>query len=186
MPNWCYNSLLVTGTRRKDIDRFLKFVKERPDNGMACDEEFMPSGFSFDRVIPYPKKFAEMDREHRKFDEIFGYGKRYSDAERKRLRNVYKRKWKTDNNGFNSGGYEWCCAKWGTKWNASCVSIEEDDCRVSIIFHSAWGPPAPVIIRLIKKFPELQFSLSCEIEGDSRVFKNCIVGAKGEVVKCVT
>jgi hypothetical protein len=37
-------------------------------------------------------------------------------------------------NGYNSGGYDWCCSNWMTKWNAVHVSIttRRDTSRCSV------------------------------------------------------
>ena len=87
--------------------------------------------FSCDAIIPYPERFKQMDEEA---------------------------KWGTTNDGFNSGGYEWCCNNWGTKWGAYNVGVYQHPKRgVCITFTSAWAPPTPVIRKLFELFPTLSF-----------------------------
>lgn len=50
--------------------------------------------------------------------------------------------------------YEWCCANWGTKWNA--YSIKLTDNRLS--FDTAWAAPEPVIDKLAYIFPDIQIT----------------------------
>ena len=59
--------------------------------------------------------------------------------------------------------YEWCRAKWGTKWNA----CEVEDLGDAIKFETAWNFPRPVIIELSKMFPDviLSFDYADEAAG---------------------
>ena len=60
--------------------------------------------------------------------------------------------------GYNSGGYEWCINKWGTKWGAYDVSMYMNPRRgMCLSFQSAWSPPLPVIRKLFALFPTMQF-----------------------------
>ena len=68
--------------------------------------------------------------------------------------------------GFNSGGYDWCVANWGTKWPASRVEVEGpvtgyDEKTLEVVFHfdTAWSPPMPVIKRAAELYPALRFEL---------------------------
>jgi Api92-like protein with ferredoxin domain len=149
MPNHCTNVLSLSGSQT-EIDECFDSVKG--------DDR----AFDFNKVLPYPEEYAALDRA----------------AEQ----------WKKDNpgewkgrpkDGFNSGGYEWCCENWSTKWNAY------EECRdpkdgTKIIFRTAWNPPTKVLIELSKRFPSLHFKLDFSIEmmGDgTQEFQN------GEVLK---
>lgn len=55
--------------------------------------------------------------------------------------------------------YDWNVAHWGTKWNAYCQSVvEQDNDEITLQFDTAWSPPEPVIARLKEiieeKYPE--------------------------------
>jgi hypothetical protein len=67
----------------------------------------------------------------------------------------WRKKYGDKQDGYNSGGYEWCCENWGTKWSACRVELQEQNERcVHLAFDTAWTPPIPVIAALHKKFPE--------------------------------
>jgi hypothetical protein len=54
--------------------------------------------------------------------------------------------------GFNSGGYEWCIDNWGTKWNATdAVWVGLHD---TLYFDTPWGPVFPIISEIHKRFPK--------------------------------
>lgn len=52
--------------------------------------------------------------------------------------------------------YEWCCANWGTKWNA-CDSVVNADER-TIEFQTAWSCPEPIVEKLADLFPNVDFT----------------------------
>lgn len=69
--------------------------------------------------------------------------------------------------GFNSGGFEWTCDHWGTKWNAVRVKVKlrrkvsnDDLLRAFIKFDIAWSPTIPVIEKLAAMFPNNFFDLA--------------------------
>jgi hypothetical protein len=161
MPNHCESDLYIIGTReqRKEV---LDFI------GMTGDE---PT-FDFNRLIPYPKRYADMDRD---CPDIFGRDKSGAlSAE------AYKAKYGTTSDGFNSGGYGWCCANWGTKWNAYNVSKHELRGKTKVAFTTAWAPPRPVINALAAKFPDVEFTLKYYERGMG--LKGVITFTNGEVV----
>jgi hypothetical protein len=79
--------------------------------------------------------------------------------------------------------YEWSCAKWGTKWDASDPCIVRDNHKprrsVMIAFNTAWSPPAPVISAMVEKFPKLEFCHKCWEGGCA--FRGVLRGNGGEV-----
>lgn len=135
MPNHCHNDLWISG-RPEDIAKLLAHIgadKENPE-------------FDFNTVIPYPEKFALMDADATVM------------CNTQNGREAYKTKWGTDRDGYNSGGYNWCCDAWGTKWNSYEVT-RRDYAGVCLTFQTAWCHPRPVIIALAKLFPTLTLSL---------------------------
>lgn len=139
MPNWCECDLSISGPN-EELEKFLETVKS---------EESL---FDFNRLIPYPEHFKELDGP---FDEWT----KKPPAERTAF---------PPPDGYNQGGYEWCLSNWGTKWNAKSVELDEG-CTwekngtkmlsVQLTFETAWCAPAPVIKRASEKFPELLFEL---------------------------
>ena len=94
--------------------------------------------FDFNSMLPYPTKFKDKDRE----------------AELARKDGDY-----TVKDGYNQGGYDWCCRNWGTKWNAYQVTLPilstmaNGKKRLKVSFQTAWAPPIPVIEKLAQEFP---------------------------------
>ena len=92
------------------------------------------SEFDFNVLIPYPKHFADADKAARDHEVANG-------------------SWDTrPKDGFNQGGYEWCCDNWGTKWNAYEVAVTKWD---GIYFDTAWATPEPIFRELSKRFPDV-------------------------------
>jgi hypothetical protein len=153
MPNHCENDLYVQG-EKSDVDALLLHIgmyKPQPE-------------FDFNTLIPYPDPFKAMDDDRESLPSLVGI---YRDnpeypamvAAREAAIAAYEEKWGTRENGYNSGGYEWCIKYWGTKWNAYDVKRRDYDGRVCITFQTAWAPPIPVIIELAKRFPTCTITL---------------------------
>ncbi len=129
MPNWCVNELTITGPQ-SDREACLAAV--------SSDE----SPLDFNSIKPYPEEYAELDR---KWQEA-------------RLANPTG-PFPTFKDGYNNGGYEWCTANWGTKWNACRVQLEVPENTAYFSFETAWSPPTPVITALGALYPTLTFKL---------------------------
>ena len=79
MPNWCECDLYITGPK-EELEKFLETVKS---------EE---SVFDFNRLIPYPEHFRELDGPFREWMNT----------------PPEERDDQPPPDGFNQGGYEWC------------------------------------------------------------------------------
>src|SRR3954452_3510634 len=106
MPNWCECDLTIEGKRPR-VEEFLRF---------AAGPE---SPFDFNRFIPYPEKFAVLDRIAAEWDRSHPDPKDWRDRQK---------------DGYNRGGYEWRCKHWATKWNALRVQVGE----ISSYAEAAW------------------------------------------------
>ena len=161
MPNWCENELIVKGG---EVDELLKFSEFGKTKKSKLDEN---------QFVPYPEKFKKIDEEARawekKADEyarnitkkqkIAWYcGDLLTDAQRKAFTDKNGEKPK---DGYNLGGYEWCCANWGTKWGLCEVSgvIYKEKKKLVYNFDTAWSPPEPLIKKMAEMFPQLEFAL---------------------------
>jgi len=166
MPNWCECELTVKGSK-VELKKYIKQAKG--PNGVL----------DFNKFIPYPEKFEELDesinqrwkereKNLRRLEaeykaELEKYPVSLPSEELKKLRN------ELPNDGYNQGGYEWCIAQWGTKWNASDPLLvkrldadrEEKDDIILYDFSTAWSPPMPVVKKMSELFPELLFTLKC-------------------------
>lgn len=134
MPNWCENDLKISGPKEK-IEECLEFIGEE---------------FDFTKLIPYAEPYVSMDAD---FPE-------YSSDDFEEKLEAYKAKWNSEKDGFNSGGYEWCVANYGTKWSRgyNVVHYTHPLRGQCVSFETAWTPPTPVIKALAIKFPELTFT----------------------------
>ena len=132
MPNHISNKL----TLNCEAATAIKIISEI--GGKYDDGSDRP--IDFDKILPYPTAFAEAD----------------SACEQWRLANP-DRPWnEVPKDGYNSGGYEWCVANWGTKWNAYSQERLGD---TEIYFETAWSTAVPIYDLLSKKYPELNFTV---------------------------
>ena len=145
MPNHCETDFNIYGRR---------------DQVMAViDAHFTADGtLDCDKVIPYPEQYKELDRIAEEWK------KTYCDATGWKLKPEYEgQKLERPRDGFNSGGYEWCCDNWGTKWGTYSgngvilIEHENDTLEAQLSFESAWGPPQPVFDKLAEMYPGLTF-----------------------------
>jgi hypothetical protein len=153
MPNYCENDLSVYCEDEARVKEVVDFVHTESRHG-----EKIP--FSFHAIIPYPKEFMRLDEAVEAYDketeEILKFAGDEEETKAVRIRRYRAR----PKDGFNQGGYQWCCDNWGTKWDALDFR-EESVCfdEWSITFDTAWAPPKPVILALSKKFPEVRIEL---------------------------
>lgn len=130
MPNHCNNTLSFIGSV-EDVTRLIETVKSHN------------KPFSFDKIVPYPQNFKDMDL------AVEAYNKEHGEFSHVKAGLV---------DGYNSGGYEWCSKNWDTKWDAydfSDTVIENN----TISFLTAWSPPINVIRELGKLFPNVELKL---------------------------
>lgn len=119
MPNWCENELTITGP---DVNRVLEAI--RSEN----DPEQEVRLFDFNRIIPYPQIYRDLDLRAAAYQEKLLAIPRDDPERRQKLEALGLEygvepgtPWIQD--GYNSGGYEWSCDNWATKWNASHVHL---------------------------------------------------------------
>jgi hypothetical protein len=119
MPNWAENELTITGP---DVENILNAVCSGP-----CENNDVRT-LDFDKIIPYPKMYKELDQRSNEYQEKFlAIGK--DDPERQVKLNALAAEYGVEpgtpwlKDGFNSGGYDWCCENWATKWSARGISL---------------------------------------------------------------
>ena len=163
MPNWCENDLRVSG-KKEDLKKFIKFMKGENGN------------LDFNSFVPYPAKYRKMDEEYNKIQMM-------NEIKREMFFSLHPKK-RDMKDGYNAGGYEWCCNNWGTKWNAANVDMQKfsalSETVVLINFDTAWSPPVQIVLSMSKKFPMLHFSLEY-FEGGA-AYKGALDCEKGEIL----
>ena len=149
MPNWVSHSIMLNG-KKSDIQKLTEFVKSENRD------------FDFDKVLPIPKELQgtqaptkiisqkEYDEQEKRLakGELTKQEKDWgiSRGLTKELSEQYIEKFGTDN------WYDWQCSNWGTKWNASCPSIEGN----MIFFETAWSTPYNLLAKLSELFPSVE------------------------------
>ena len=138
MPNWFNFSLEVSG-KKEDVQEFVQNVK----GSKGYDTEGYE--FDFNHFIPQP-------------DNIF----------RGNL-GLNEEKYCKDNNLPN--WYNWNVDNWGTKWNANIddsywVSELEKVSSFRYDMATAWADPRPIIVKMIEKYPDLDFEIQGEEESN--------------------
>ena len=164
MPNWCDNTLAVTGTKW-ELDRFEEYVES--DSECFAFESILPmpddlhkttspahivSAEEYDSIDP--KEWAEMCNPENPFKS-----KPITQEVSDRYKELY---------GANNW-YDWCWDHWGTKWGAIDPVVYEEGHKQSerliYEFRTAWSPPKGIISELSKQFYNLEFVLHWEEEG---------------------
>lgn len=153
MPNWCDCELTVSAPAEGYIVHFRASVTEE-DNVISAN-----------KIIPYPKKFADQDRLAKAAQDA---GVPWGDPRCK--------------DGFNSGGYEWCLDNWGTKWGFCHAGIMRETKRtVKYRFDTAWSPPIPLILAASVQHPRCTFTLRYWERG--MCFKGVYKAKAGQVIE---
>ncbi len=119
MPNWNENELTISGP---DVKAVLEAI--RSDDIHDQDLRLL----DFNRIIPYPQIYRDMDKRAEEYREKFANIEN-DDPERQQKLEALGAEYGIEpgtpwiKDGYNSGGYEWCCDQWSTKWNACHVHL---------------------------------------------------------------
>ena len=152
MPNWVSHSITLKG-KKSDIKKLTEFVKSEDRD------------FDFNKVLPIPKELQgtqaptkiisqkEYDEQEKRLakGELTKEEKDWgiSRGLTQELSSQYIKKFGTDN------WYDWQCSHWGTKWNASSPSIQDD----MIFFETAWSTPYNLLAKLSELFPTIEIQV---------------------------
>lgn len=147
MPNYCYNTLIISGDDA-ELQRFKEFAQSVIKKSSSTDfdepEHVRPLDFN---------NFISPEEDKKRLIESWN-----GNPEVRELWSDFGTYW------FNNGGYDWCIANHGTKWNAGDTNLTESDGELIYSFDTAWSPPTPVIIKASELFPTLTFVLHMEEE----------------------
>ncbi|MBW3011309.1 hypothetical protein KY326_03760 [Candidatus Woesearchaeota archaeon] len=189
MPNYCSNCLLVEGDS-KELVKFREYAKgphRHHDEGEGEVKLLSEAKF-----IPYPEEYEKLDRiahdwekkaddlaKAKGFDNHWKYFNRFPQSRKKFI----KENGEQPKDGFNQGGYEWCCNVWGSKWGNFDIYLsqgekEENPEKLVYIFTTAWSPTTGLTKAMGEKFPKLKFTHDYEEPGVA--FKGTFVMENGE------
>ena len=150
MPNYCDNELQIKGP----ISLRLEFIEKARTEERELD---------FNQFDSYPEEWREGDRIYEEW-----WDKSHSLPEEKRAYFVLFNP--EPKNYYNDLGYDWCYAHWNSKWNSLESEVDHNNRRTLYYFNTAWSPPRPLVLKMSKMFPDLNFKLK---------FWECGVGFKG-------
>ena len=125
MPNWCSN--------------FVEVSHEDPAKIKALAEA-MENGEFLNHVIPVPQELKDT------MSGSYGDEAKQAELERRTKENIEK---------YGAGNwFDFCCARWGTKWDVDCqgqVDLHPEGTLVTASFDSAWSPPVGVYEELVEQ-----------------------------------
>ena len=151
MPNWCSNSLTLSGPQ-------------------AVLQEIADTGFSFTKLMPYPKEMEGIENVYP------------PPAEEVNKRARLNEKYGVDNL------YDWCVKNWGTKWDVTPsmpleiepIMAPENLFELIIDFDSAWSPPVGVIKFIYDNYKDRGLSIHMEYFEPACAFLGTVTAENGE------
>jgi len=163
MPNWCYNSLSIEGSK-EDISAIKiqlnqPYVKQH-DQWNPETNEMEVKDYTYSNPI-----FAFHNIYNHKQDGVSD--EEYIKQPDHTLPIAEQMEFKTND------WYSWNVRNWGTKWDVGVGDdneypetelMEEDDTSLAYRFNTAWSPPLPAIEALSAQYPDVEFNLSYEEE----------------------
>lgn len=145
MPNWCSNTLEVSGNPEQ-LKEFKSKSLIKADNNSPNDYDF-----TFEGIYPTPKELLEVTAPvmwRGDADDIEG-----KEAYEKHIAELVG-KYGHDN------WYNWRVENWGTKWDCSDSYIGVDDDEWFIVsYDTAWSPNLNWMQYASEVYPNLQFKL---------------------------
>ena len=170
MPNWVFNSLVVSG-EKSELDKMVAqlnqpFVKHFPEhkfeNGeivwVADEQHYDNPVFAFWNIV------KPTDLEAYYGEEVY----KKTNLAPEEFMQEFVRSMSEDNDW-----YHWNCRNWGTKWDVAVSNGDKyadtritlnDDGSVMYHFNTAWSPVGEALIKLSEMFPTLEFDYEYEEE----------------------
>lgn len=184
MPNWCHNNLSITGGKELLDQIYPLLINEKKeftfnmlfpmpedlnitagsdvDNGrdvILAEEKGDWSGvdekFSWPAWTEGIDPKLSLDERRKLMLEVCRTGANMTAARQSVINE--------DNYGYKNW-YDWRCEKWGTKWDACDSTIVKKKTSITTNFDTAWAPPIPWLIKIMRKYPDLKFELSYQNE----------------------
>jgi hypothetical protein len=179
MPNWVFNSLVVSG-EQSELDKMVEqlnqpFVKHFPEHKfekgeivwVADEQHYDNPVFAFWNIVKPTDLEAYYDTDvHKGSKNIKKDDDGKMDGES--FMQEFVRSMKEDQDW-----YHWNCRNWGTKWDVGVPNGQEysdtqitlnDDGSVMYHFQTAWSPVGEVLMKLSEQYPTLEFDYEYEEE----------------------
>lgn len=148
MPNWCSNELRIS-TQNDTPEAAEQFAEISTAVKSVCESNAEQGLFNL--TLPRPEILA---------NTISGFSPEmetdaYKAQEAEAIKQTGHKNW-----------HDWCCAVWGTKWDACHLAIqEEDEDTIEVHFETAWCPPEAWLAAMREKYSNLTFSLFFREDG---------------------
>jgi hypothetical protein len=179
MPNWVFNTLVVSG-EQSALDKMVEqlnqpFVKHFPEHKfenneivwVADEQHYDNPVFAFWNIVKPTDLEAYYDTDTFKGNKNI---KKDDDGkfDGESFMQEFVRSMKEDQDW-----YHWNCRNWGTKWDVSVVNGNEypntiktvnDDGSILYQFETAWSPVGEVLMKLSEQYPTLEFDYEYEEE----------------------
>jgi hypothetical protein len=166
MPNWCYNSLCVSGNEEKLADFVSKTIIP---SDMSSETDYNEEHkFTFNILHPLPKALEGTTSPLRKLEGETE--EQYKERMAENVRLYGAEDW-----------YRWQLDNWGTKWDATHTQVEQlDSSCLFVRFDTAWSPPTEWYLKIFKMYPELTFEVV--VGEESQAYCGKMVATGGEIV----
>lgn len=166
MPNWVFNSLVVSGQSKME----LQLLKEQLNKSFSVHHD------------SYNRETGQMEKKETHYSNpVFAFWNIIAPTD---LDAYYgEEEYKADLNNFiesfniasekNNNWYYWNLRNWGTKWDVAVGDGEQypdtrcewtDADELMYHFNTAWSQPEEAIKKLSSQYPTLQFDLEYEEE----------------------
>ena len=174
MPNWVFNSLVVSG-EQSELDKMVAqlnqpLVKHFPEHKfenneivwVADEQRYDNPVFSFWNIV------KPTDLESYYATDVFKGSKNIEPNDGESFMKEFVRSMKEDQDW-----YHWNCRNWGTKWDVGVPNGQKysdtqitlnDDGSVMYHFQTAWSPVGEVLMKLSEMYPTLEFDYEYEEE----------------------
>jgi len=163
MPNWCYNSLTIEGSKEliADVKRILnRPFKQTHDSWNASSGKMELSDTIYSNPV-----FA--------FHNIYNHIQDGVSDEEYLKQSDFAKSTAEVLSFSGNNWYDWNVRNWGTKWDVAVRDNEEypeteltdeSETLLAYRFNTAWSPPTEAITKLSLQYPDLDFELSFEEE----------------------
>jgi hypothetical protein len=170
MPNWVFNSLVVSG-EKSELDKMVAqlnqpFTMHHPVKKFVDGKYTQVADFEEynNPVLAFWNIVKPTDLEAYYGEEVF----KKTTLEPDEFMAEFVRSMREDQDW-----YHWNCRNWGTKWDVAVSNDNEypntvmelnDDGSVMYRFETAWSPVGEVLIKLSEQYPTLNFNYEYEEE----------------------
>ena len=165
MPNWCTNSLHISGDEAQRRD-FIERITTTDEEGRK-EYRILPNLFPTPEELQITSTFVTAEPNPKWLEWVADGTWSQADYDERVARDadIYAKQQANLAKYGHKDWYDWCVANWGTKWGDCDTELLDDSNTIDITFQSAWSPPVDAIIHISTLFPDLVFSMSWYEEG---------------------